>query len=98
MYILFLVEECPEVSKYETTCPSPENAGVDLVTVEDWISAPTEVHLLNLGVKAMLVKAATMETGYRLASQRGRAHRRSSGDSSGYWQQCCTNVRQRRGL
>ena len=61
MYILYLVEECPEVSKYETMCPNPENAGVDLVTAEDWYSAPSEVHLLNLGVKAMLVKAATME-------------------------------------
>lgn len=61
MYILFLVEGYPEVSKYETMCPNPENAGVDLVTVEDWHSVSSEVHLLNLGVKAMLVKATTME-------------------------------------
>jgi len=85
MYILFLVEECPEISKYEATCPNPENAGVDLITVEDWASLPNEVHLLNLGVKAMLVKADTMnpvhfwlvprssiyKTGYTMANSVG---------------------------
>lgn len=61
-YVLFLVEERPEISKYDASwCPVPENAGVDLITVEDWTSSLGETHLLDLGVKAMLTRKDTGE-------------------------------------
>jgi dUTPase len=56
-YTLYLVEEKPEISKYPVLSEyDNNNAGVDLITVEDWTG---ETHLLDLGVKAMLVNKAT---------------------------------------
>jgi len=40
---------------------STDNAGVDLVTCENWNSGHAEAHLLNLGVSAMLVRTDTEE-------------------------------------
>ncbi len=37
------------------------NAGFDLVTAEDFVGKPGEPHLLNLGVKAMMVRENTNE-------------------------------------
>jgi len=40
--------------------PSSENAGADLVSIEDWCGKLGEpAHLLNLGVRAMLVNNVT---------------------------------------
>lgn len=39
--------------------PSAENAGIDLYTAEDW--SGSEVHLLDLGVRAMLVNNTTKQ-------------------------------------
>ena len=85
-YILHLVEECPEITKY-VNVPTRENtnAGVDLITVENWVGSNGDHHLLNLGVKAMLVCAVTQQpvhywlaprssiykTGYMMANSLG---------------------------
>lgn len=59
-YTLYLVEEKPAVSKYPIVCQYENlNAGVDLVTVEDWVLGHGETHLLDLGVKAMLMRNDT---------------------------------------
>lgn len=44
------------ISQYENL-----NAGFDLVTAEDFVGAPGQPYLLNLGVKAMMVTNATHE-------------------------------------
>jgi dUTP pyrophosphatase len=59
-YKLYLVEALPEISKYPVYGQyENSNAGVDLITVEDWVGIVGETHLLDLGVKAMLVNKAT---------------------------------------
>ena len=59
-YKLYLVEEHSEISTYPVyTQYENNNAGVDLITVEDWVGIIGETHLLDLGVKAMLVNKAT---------------------------------------
>ena len=68
-YVLFLQFEenasdaCPNHYNFTISCPSEENAGVDLCSVEDWKQSPGEpAHLLDLGVRAMLVNITTRET------------------------------------
>jgi dUTPase len=47
---------------FTVMAPSQENAGVDLASVEDWCGVPGDnAHLLDLGVRAMLVNLATRE-------------------------------------
>ena len=61
-YILHLVEEVPEISRYlSVPARDNSNAGVDLITVENWAGSNGDHHLLNLGVKAMLTRSDTME-------------------------------------
>lgn len=63
-YTLYLVVEDAEFQKETTpyyhftrSARANENAGFDLFTAEDW--SRYEVHLLDLGVRAMLVDEAT---------------------------------------
>jgi len=65
-YILYLVvedEALKEHSRYNFTLSQYENlnAGFDLVTAEDFVGRPGEPYLLNLGVKAMMVREDTKE-------------------------------------
>jgi len=84
-YVLYLVEENPEISKYQPVVHRDTgNAGVDLITIENWTGAHGDHHLLNLGVKAMLVNEASdpvhfwlaprssiYKTGYMMANSMG---------------------------
>jgi dUTPase len=67
-YTLYLVVEDAEFAKapqeggaagywFTEASRANENAGIDLLTAEDWSGA--ETHLLDLGVRAMLVNDAT---------------------------------------
>ncbi len=63
-YVLFTCasESAKELShyNYSVVAPDPGNAGFDLASVEDWRAAAGEpAHLLDLGVKAMLVDIET---------------------------------------
>jgi len=55
------VEDHPRYKGWTVQENSKENAGYDLVTAENWSSAPGECHLLDLGLKAMLTRADTGE-------------------------------------
>jgi len=60
-YTLYLLVEDEKVlnhPRYDFTISQYENlnAGFDLVTAEDFVGKPGEPHLLNLGVKAMMVR------------------------------------------
>lgn len=63
-YVLFtcLEENAKDIAHYHYSvmAPDPENAGFDLCAAEDWCGLTGEpAHLLDLGVKAMLVDIAT---------------------------------------
>jgi deoxyuridine 5'-triphosphate nucleotidohydrolase len=63
-YILYITvdESAADISTYNFTIMYPpyENAGIDLCAAESWKSSPGDpVHLLDLGVRAMLVKKDT---------------------------------------
>lgn len=63
-YVLFtcLEEAAKDIAHYHysVVAPDPENAGFDLAAAEDWRSpVGSKAHLLDLGVKAMLVDVAT---------------------------------------
>ena len=64
-YILYIVPEAADeiVTAYyrdlESNPLSDENAGVDLLSCETW--GGTDPHLLNLGVRAMLVESVSRE-------------------------------------
>jgi deoxyuridine 5'-triphosphate nucleotidohydrolase len=65
-YTLYLVvedEALKQHPRYNFTLSMNENlnAGFDLVTAEDFVGKPGEPHLLNLGVKAMMVRENTNE-------------------------------------
>ena len=62
-YTLYLVvedEKLKEHNRYNFTIGLYENlnAGYDLLTAEDYVGEPGTPHLLNLGVKAMMVNEA----------------------------------------
>ena len=83
-YTLYLVKTNPAVSTYPGIT-SKENAGIDLITAEDWNGDVGEVHLLDLGVKAMLAvkdtydpvhfwlvpRSSIYKTGYMMANSIG---------------------------
>ena len=63
-YVLFVVHEenAKDIKEYNFTfsAPNTDNAGVDLCAVEDWKGAfGGDPHLLDLGVRAMLVNIET---------------------------------------
>ena len=63
-YVLYLVREenAADIKEYNIvlSTPSSENAGVDLCAVEDWKGGfGGNPHLLDLGVRAMLVDIKT---------------------------------------
>jgi dUTP pyrophosphatase len=91
-YKLFVVVEDPTfalpvdqggLSNYDSAARENTNAGFDLVTAETWMGG--DVHLLDLGVRAMMVRADTGEpvhfwlaprssiykTGYMMANSLG---------------------------
>jgi len=81
-YTLYLVEES-DITNYKDLSRDNSNAGVDLITVENWSGSHGDHHLLNLGVKAMLVKdgepshfwlaprSSIYKTGYMMANSLG---------------------------
>lgn len=63
-YVLYTVKEpsAEDIPQYNFTVMAPDgaNAGIDLCATEDWCGAVGEkAHLLDLGVRAMLVDIAT---------------------------------------
>jgi dUTPase len=66
-YILYLVIDDEELKKnrhyHFTICSvDNENAGFDLLTAEDYVGVPgAPAHLLNLGVRAMMVREDTRQ-------------------------------------
>lgn len=65
-YSLYLVVEDETLKnndRYNFTISQYENlnAGFDLVTAEDFVGKPGEPHLLNLGVRAMMICNTTKE-------------------------------------
>jgi dUTPase len=66
-YELYLVIDDADLAvqrnyDYADCALSADNAGVDLLTAETWLGTLAETaHLLNLGVRAMLVKSSTLE-------------------------------------
>lgn len=65
-YILAVVfeESAKNIPAYNYTliAPSHENAGIDFAANEDWFGVPGDkAHLLDLGVRAMLVNLATRQ-------------------------------------
>jgi len=66
-YTLYLQIEDTDLSAnlyytFDAVPHTSENAGYDLLTAETWSSSPGErAHLLNLGVRAMLVNSRTKE-------------------------------------
>jgi dUTPase len=101
-YTLYIVPEAGDenVMAYyhdlESKLLSDENAGVDLLTCETWGS--TDTHLLNLGVRAMLVESVSRnpvhywllprssiyKTGYSMANSVGVIDRSYRGILKGY--------------
>jgi len=83
MYKLWLVDEALERRYTSAIFPDNVNAGFDLFTAETW--SGEDVHLLNLGVKAMMTRIDTGEevhywlaprssiykTGYMMANSMG---------------------------
>lgn len=65
-YVLFTCVEdgAKDIAQYNysVVAPSPDNAGFDLAAAEDWKGAAGEpAHLLDLGVRAMLVDIETRQ-------------------------------------
>ena len=60
-YVLFIQVETPN-EYYSTKLLSNDNAGYDILTAETWISNMDEkAHLLDLGVRAMMVDIQTKQ-------------------------------------
>ena len=68
-YKLWLVVEDKELTAYSSlvAASTNENAGVDLVTAENWVGEPGQPHLLDLAVRAMMTNAAGESVHYWLA-------------------------------
>ena len=66
-YVLYLDVDDPDLKvnlhyNFKLAKNKGDNAGYDLVTAEDWCSTPGEgAHLLNLGVRAMLVESESRD-------------------------------------